>query len=325
MERISVIVPVYGVEAYLDRCVRSLVEQSYANLEIILVDDGSPDNCGTMCDSWAEKDRRIKVIHKKNGGLSDARNAGLCIATGEYIAFVDSDDWVAENYIEAMALAIERSGAQLAACDVLTVYREDSIKVVSAPCASQRVCGPEEALNDLIHGRGFRAVAWNKLYHRTLLQGVSFPVGKHHEDEFVTYRVLAGAEKLVYVDAPLYFYFQRQGSIMHTTSIKRLDVLDAYLERLCLLGEHFPNLYTHDKAAFCVSCAVFYQAALFQQMQDSRQYKEKIRCLRRRIHFSAAEISHLPRRQLVYVLGTGCCMDLFCRLLCLRKEENNYA
>ncbi|MBQ6857596.1 MAG: glycosyltransferase, partial [Lachnospiraceae bacterium] len=94
MDLISIIVPVYKVEMYLDRCVRSLVEQSYTNLEIILVDDGSPDNCGIMCDRWTEKDRRIKVIHKKNGGLSDARNAGLRIAAGEYIAFVDSDDWI---------------------------------------------------------------------------------------------------------------------------------------------------------------------------------------------------------------------------------------
>ena len=108
MDLISVIVPVYKVEPYLDKCVRSIVEQTYQNLEIILVDDGSPDNCGAICDAWAEKDSRIKVIHKENGGLSDARNAGMDVATGQWIAFVDSDDWIAEEMYESLLNAAKK-------------------------------------------------------------------------------------------------------------------------------------------------------------------------------------------------------------------------
>lgn len=323
MDLISVIVPVYKVEPYLDRCVQSIVDQTFRNLEIILVDDGSPDNCGAMCDAWAEKDSRIKVIHKENGGLSDARNAGMAVATGQYIAFVDSDDWIAPDYISAMLYAILSHHAQLAACDVLFVEDDASLspKITASP--SVRICTPEQALENLIHGCGFRAVAWNKLYHRSLLQDVSFPVGRHHEDEFITYKLLARAEKLIYIEAPLYFYLQRPGSIMRTLSIKRLDALDAYLERHELFRQHFPRLYTQDKVSFCISCAAFYTTALSQQFSDRQQFKEKIIRLRRQISFSFSELLTLRPKQLVYVLGTGCSIDLFCRILHLRKGGNS--
>ena len=121
---ISVIVPVYKVEPYLDRCVQSVVNQTYPNLEIILVDDGSPDQCPVMCDTWAKKDPRIRVIHKKNGGLSDARNAGMAAASGEYISFVDSDDWIAPEMLERLVKALERDDSDIAACAVEMVWED---------------------------------------------------------------------------------------------------------------------------------------------------------------------------------------------------------
>lgn len=320
MELISVIVPVYKVEPYLDKCVQSIVDQTFQNLEIILVDDGSPDNCPAMCDAWAAKDDRIKVIHKENGGLSDARNAGLAVATGDYIAFVDSDDWIDIHYLYHLYRAIQETGAGIAACDIRTVGESDA-PVPAAPMeAPIRVCTPEEAIGDILRGEGFRAVAWNKLYRRDYLAGERYPEGKHHEDEFFTYRILAKAETLAYVDLPLYCYLQRSGSIMHTLTLKRLDALDAYLERLAFLEMRFPALYARDKVTFCVSCAALYRQGLTMTSPDRPAFLAKIRAARAQVQFAPSELARLPRRDLVYVLGTACpVLDPFCRLLNLRK------
>ena len=126
---ISVIVPVYNVAAYLDRCVKSIVNQTYADLEIILVDDGSPDQCGTMCDNWAMKDKRIKVVHKENGGLSDARNAGIEVASGDYIGFVDSDDWIEPDMYQDLLEAVEREGAELAVTGINRTYDNEFSRI----------------------------------------------------------------------------------------------------------------------------------------------------------------------------------------------------
>lgn len=313
MDLISVIVPVYKVEKYLDCCVQSIVDQTYTNLEIILVDDGSPDNCPAMCDAWAMRDNRIRVIHKKNGGLSDARNAGMAVATGVYIAFVDSDDWVDSRYISAMYQSIGDTDAGIAACDIRFVTEGEAVPPTSE-WDGYRVCAPEEAIADILVGQGFRAVACNKLYHRRYLAGEKYPVGKHHEDEFFTYRILAKAEKLVFVKLPLYNYLQRSGSIMHTITMKRLDALDAYLERLAFLKPRFPELYRRDKITFCVSCAAFYRQGLGMKDPERTTFLEKIRTSRKQVRFSVNEFLHMPSREQLYVLSTAISLDLFCRL-----------
>lgn len=320
MDLISVIVPVYNVEKYLDRCVQSIVNQTYQNLEIILVDDGSPDGCPAMCDAWAEKDNRIRVIHKENGGLSDARNAGMEIANGEYIAFVDSDDWVSPDYIDAMYQAIRNTGGEIAACDVVISYG-DIEPAVSAQGAALRVCNAEEAIGDILQGKGFRAVAWNKLYKKSLLENEQYPVGKYHEDEFFTYRILAKARKLVYVDCALYAYFQRPGSIMNSVSIKHLDALDAYLERLAFLKKKYPQLYAKDKFVFCASCVGFYQYADRNCTPDAARMQEKIKRCRKKVHFNVQDFRQATIRQLVYVLGSAISIDVFCELLNARNRE----
>ena len=312
MELISIIVPVYKVEEYLDKCVRSVVNQTYSNLEIILVDDGSPDRCGRMCEQWAERDQRIRVLHKANGGLSDARNAGMEIATGTYTAFVDSDDWIAPDFIQTLYDALKKSGAQIAGCDVCTVYPDREPELNGT--GHVRVCTAEEAICDILHGTGFRAVAWNKLYLSSLLQGERYPVGKHHEDEFFTYRIYGKAEKLVYVDTPMYFYLQRQGSIMRSFSIKRLDALEAYLERLDYLKERYPALYAGDKFTFCVACAAMYSQAQQQKDSSTAAIKKKIRRLRKQVSVSPAEYKGVSAKQRLYAMGTGLCIGLFCTM-----------
>lgn len=314
MELISVIVPVYKVEQYLDKCVQSIVNQTYSNLEIILVDDGSPDHCGTMCDAWASKDNRIKVVHKKNGGLSDARNAGMDIATGVYTAFVDSDDWISTDFIQTLYDAVKQGDAQIAGCDVYTVYPDEEPRDRDGD-GNLRICTAEEAIGDILKGQGFRAVAWNKLYLSALLAEERYPVGKHHEDEFFTYRIYGKAKKLVYVDRPMYFYLQRQGSIMHSFTIKRLDALDACLERMDYLKTRFPTLYRADKFTFCLSCAMMYSEALRLKDPSAAEIKKKIKRLRKQISFSLKEYKGTSIKQKLYALGTGIWMELFCRII----------
>lgn len=253
MDLISVIVPVYKVEPYLDKCVRSIVEQTYKNLEIILVDDGSPDNCPAMCDAWAEKDSRIKVIHKENGGLSDARNAGLAIATGDYIAFIDSDDWIAPDFIRELYDAMERTSADIAEC--ATTYVDEVGNVLrqrsAVPMAQMDKL---EALRRLVLEDGIYQTVWNKLYRRHVAMGVLFAVGKYNEDEFWTYQVIDRIEKLAVVQEPLYNYLQRSSSIIGVGyNIRRLDGLEARFQRMEYL-QKYEELAVLTRQQFVFDC-----------------------------------------------------------------------
>ena len=315
---ISVIVPVYNVEKYLNRCVQSIVDQTYKNLEIILVDDDSPDNCPQICEEWAVKDNRIHVIHKQNGGLSDARNAGMAIATGEYIAFVDSDDWIHNQYIERMIKVVTTYNVQLVACDLTEVYGKIQDKPVDIDDVD--VCGAEQAIKTLINGRKFRAVACNKLYHKSLLNGEHFETGRYHEDEFFTYRILGKADSLAFVNAPLYYYFQREGSIMNSISIKHLDALDAYIGRIDYLKNSFPRLYIYDKAVFCVSCANFYRESFNLQGVEQHNCRNRIKICRKKIKFSFYELKNYNLKQLIYIIGSRFCIGVLSRIMLYRRK-----
>lgn len=236
-ELISVIVPIYNVANYLRKCIESIRNQSYQNLEIILVDDGSPDNCGEICEEYAKLDDRIKVIHKTNGGLSDARNYGIEAATGEYFLFVDSDDYIHIDMIRILYEVLKEKNAQVAVCSYqnvqeneVTAYNENYRGVL------QPLLMTEKQMFDshyYLEKRVEFIVAWNKLYHRSLFEYVRYPKGKVHEDEFTTYKLLYQAQKIVYIEAPLYFYVQRENSIMgQKISEKRLLILEALLERM---------------------------------------------------------------------------------------------
>lgn len=310
---VSVIVPIYKVENYLDKCVESIVNQTYKNLEIILVDDGSPDNCPQMCDTWAKKDSRIKVIHKPNGGLSDARNAGMKVATGEYVAFVDSDDFVDEHYSEYLLKAILVSGAKMAACDLAIYYDGDPI-AQKVMFGTINIKSSEEAICDILHNRCVRAVAWNKMFHKELLADERFPVGKYHEDEFFSYRIIHKAEKLVYVDSKLYYYRQRQGSIMASFNSKHLDSLEAGLERLDLLNRYYPNLYTYDKGIFCTGCVQLYRTALRCDC-DKKAIKKEIYNYRKKVVFNKSEFRQYSVKQRIYLFGGRYCLGLFAFVL----------
>lgn len=311
---ISVIVPIYKVEKYLDRCVESIVNQTYKNLEIILVDDGSPDNCPQMCDDWAKKDNRIKVIHKENGGLSDARNTGLKIAKGEYIAFVDSDDWIEKNYIQFLYKAILDNNADLSACDIRFVPDGEDVIEANEDYNSSNVYDCEEALSQLIKGEGFRAVAWNKLYRQNIVINDFFEVGKLHEDEFFTYRIFDKCQKLVYIDIPLYNYRQRSGSIMAVQSIRHLDSLEAGFRRLSFFKEKYPRLYKSDKITFCIGCIAGYANASNGEYDDNDKAKKTIKEYRKRIRFSFKEFLEYSLKERMYVvLSSTLFIGVFCK------------
>lgn len=251
---ISVIVPVYKVEDYLDRCVRSIVSQHYRQLEIILVDDGSPDSCGAMCDAWAEKDCRITVIHKKNGGLSDARNAGMAVATGEMMGFVDSDDWISPEMYQLLYENMRENGSDIAACGVEMVWEDDmESRMLTKPGCC--VLDGQQAMGAIIEESVLKQPVWYKLYKTELIRNIPFAVGKYHEDVFWSYQAIGAAKLVSVTDIPCYHYMQRKGSIMGAGfSEKRLDILEAKVRRLEYVKRNYPALLAQAQSELFMFC-----------------------------------------------------------------------
>ncbi|SHJ28912.1 glycosyltransferase [Pseudobutyrivibrio xylanivorans] len=227
---VSIIVPVYNVEKYLEKCISSLTTQSYENIEIILINDGSKDKSGEICDKFAEKDERVVVFHQKNSGVSVARNKGLELAKGEYIAFVDSDDIVSEKYVEILLDACVNNNAKMSQCNhdrfeddnTIDMYKDDYKE--ACPIISGR-----DICKKIYTIEGVNAtVLWNKLYHRSLFDGLRFPEGKIHEDLYLSYRVFYSVERVAIVPISLYYYRITPESITQKTfSKKNLFYLDA--------------------------------------------------------------------------------------------------
>ncbi len=243
MDKISVIVPVYNVEKYLRNCVESILKQTFHNLEIILVDDGSPDGCPAICEEYALKDDRVKVIHKENGGLSDARNAGIDAATGELIMFVDSDDRISEDMVEKLWHALTAAGADLAVCNVECVAEDTAMLLENDAPIKDEVLPAGTVIRSCLFKRSWVwVVVWNKLYRRKLFDEVRFPKGKIHEDEFIFHHIFLQCGPVACVSDSLYFYTQRGGSITSElkNDIKRLDAAEAmFLRAEALLREGY--------------------------------------------------------------------------------------
>ena len=225
---ISIIVPVYKVENYLERCLISIIRQSYQNLEIILVDDGSPDDCPLLCDAWAEKDKRIRVIHKANGSLSDARNVGIDASHGDYLMFVDSDDYISLEMCQKLMNTAIIEDADIVSCNLYWTYgdgtrRREQMSVFDAP----RVwTGKEMLYHYYVQGSTDLCVVWNKLYKRALFfneeKKIRFPHGRMHEDNAVNYLLYYEADRIAVIPDALYFYVQRNGSIMQQYNDKNM-------------------------------------------------------------------------------------------------------
>ncbi len=244
MPTISVIVPVYKVEPYLRRCVDSILNQTFPDFELILVDDGSPDLCGEMCEEYAGQDARIHVIHQENGGLSAARNTGIdwvfANSDSQWLAFIDSDDWVAPMYLEQLYRAVSETGCRISVCGF---YRTGGEALPEEDSAYEVMSADAYYCTTQIH-EGITAVAWNKLYHKSLFENLRYPAGKLHEDEFTTYKMIYQAGKISVIRGSLYAYFQNQTGIMLSKwNPRRMHILEAVEQQIQFAQtQNYPNL-----------------------------------------------------------------------------------
>lgn len=247
---ISVIIPVYNVEKYLRKCIDSVINQTYKNIEIILVSDTSPDNCEKICDDYAADDLRIKVIHKEKNGLSAARNAGIDIASGKYIGFVDSDDYIAADMYELLYKNIIKEDADMSACGFYDCF-EGEIPKKNKP--KYLVADREEAVHEALVG-DIRVNAWNKLYKSEIFDDIRYPVGKIAEDAFIIIDILMKCQKVVYTSEQKYYYCRREGSLSAAASpLGSFDNIEAYQKNYDKIMLNFPNLRAEALSAKCIA------------------------------------------------------------------------
>lgn len=241
-DTISVIIPIYKVEKYLEKCIQSVINQTYTNLQIILVDDGSPDNCGKICDEYSKKDSRIEVIHKANGGISDARNVGISKANGKYITFVDPDDYILKNMYEILYENLIKNNADISICKYKYIketekidYKLDTNNVV--------VMNKMQAMKELLINKTITNHLWNKLYKKETFDNIQFPTGKKYEDLYVMYLLFEKSSKIVYQDTTKYIYINREQSILHNKNPNMIqDYINCINNRYMYLSNKYEEL-----------------------------------------------------------------------------------
>ena len=270
---ISIIVPVYNVEKYLKKCVYSILNQSYKNLEVILVNDGSTDNSGKICDELSREDSRIKVYHKDNGGLSDARNYGVAKANGEYVGFVDSDDYIDQYMYENLYKAIRKYNTQIAECGITRVYKNNKLRPHYDGEEYSLVVDREGYLKEYLENRKVYGAAVCKLLSIDLAKVLKFPDGKVYEDVFYTLELLKKVDKYTLISGNYYYYYIRGNSITTKTfSSRDMD----YIEIIDKIGEYTLNNYTKLKEKLFIRQGFAYLSIFNQiiQLNDYRQIPE---------------------------------------------------
>lgn len=271
---ISIIVPIYKVERYLNRCIDSLINQDYKDIEIILVDDGSPDRCGQICDGYAMKDDRIKVIHQVNGGLSAARNSGIDIASGEYLMFVDSDDYVTSDFCSCALNAAIKNNSDIVVFGHTELYSSYT-KNVNIEYSQEAKLSNLEALLVLFNGN-INSYAWNKIYKASLFQNIRYPVGRLYEDVGTTYLLFDKAESVFLSSKILYYYQQRSDSILG----KKMTVKDAidWFDMLCMRHEFIAKKYPQliSQIASCDVHSAMYCLTNLYTFDGYRQKKREM-------------------------------------------------
>lgn len=272
---ISVIVPVYKVEPYLKRCVDSIRNQTYSNLEILLIDDGSPDRCGEMCDELAKEDKRIRVVHKKNGGLSSARNAGLDIASGAYIGFVDSDDWIDLNMYQFLYDRMIQQNAQISCCAIAYSDGERVIGYMNDKFDDTLTLNAAQAQVELTQNYRVTNSVDDKLFERSIWEDLRFREGAIYEDAFIQHQCIHKAKCITYAAKPLYFYFQSPDSILRgNISLKHYDLVISGEERIAFYEAYYPQAVDYAKAAHVMACIdLLYKTHSNQQWNT---YREKM-------------------------------------------------
>ena len=309
---ISVIVPVYNVEEYLSECVDSILTQTFEDFELILVDDGSPDRCGDICDNYKDKDARVHVIHKKNGGLSDARNAGVGQAKGAYVTFIDSDDIIHRDYLKYLYKAAKRYDADIVQ-GLLTSNLEklgSKGKDRHQQAYDVRVLTGETAIRDYLTYRTFFSNSTVKLIRKTLFDDIEFPVGKYSEDEYTTYRLVLKSGKAVCLPRYIYYYRLREGSIVRSYNEKRFEVC-----------EELPDLIKNEvrKAGFDCSSELDYKNMRIQlkiyndfiQGGKYRDFKVKMKELEKRVKRIPVDKSVWDKKYIMIRLAVSYMPELY--------------
>lgn len=297
---ISVVVPVYNVEKYIDKCVESIVRQTYSNLEILLIDDGSTDNSNKKCDDWVTLDKRILAVHKENGGLSSARNKGIEIAHGSKIIFIDSDDYIEENMISILAQNMEMYSAQISACGYDMVYDDRIIPIMEGQ--DVKLYNKDTVFDVLLHRDNLGVIACNKLYNIDLFEGVRYPMGKHFEDISTTYKLLAKADSIVYIPQVLYHYIQRSDSINGNNFKKKVfnatiyDMKFAADELLAYVERYRPA----SLAPISIGCLDYYLRVINQEILFdcfSIEFVEEIKILGKKYMHSILSAEYLSMKK----------------------------
>ena len=285
MAKISVIVPVYKVEAYLKRCVDSILGQTYSDFELILVDDGSPDNCPQICDEYAEKDSRVRVIHQQNGGLSAARNAGIDWmfrnSDSEWFSFIDSDDYVHPRYLEVLLNAAESTGCDVSIGNYIE-FSGDSVVPEENIAVPQKI----ETEKFFIEKNVNAIIACGKLYRRKCFEEIRYPLGKLHEDEFTTYKILFQKENISFIETPLYFYYQNPESITRKWTPRRLDAVQAIYEQIVYFNKNrFVKAYEW-------SCFHYIENIAGKLQNIGKQLEKDEIVLRKKLRFALKTYKH---------------------------------
>lgn len=278
-KKVSIIVPIYKVEKYIARCVDSILQQTYSNLEVILVNDGSPDNCGKIADHYREKDARIKVIHKQNGGLSDARNKGMELATGAFTMFVDSDDWLNKNMIKTMM----NSGLNFKADVIQTAFYYAYDDQLLIDHRYYKTSDPSVLLDnkalmyELVKNEKVKNFAWGKLYKTELIKHIPFKTGVLFEDVFWAHQVMQQVDSFLILHEPLFYYYQRKDSIVATYSPNSLDIIKGLKERHHFIEQYYEELVDESYKTILQTCLVHYNLLVINRKSDKdRFYRREI-------------------------------------------------
>lgn len=270
---LSVVIPVYNVDQYLDRCIESVVEQTFRNLEIILVDDGSTDNSGYKCDLWAKKDDRIIVIHKQNGGLSSARNAGIEAARGDYLAFVDSDDFIEKDMYKCLITATLNYGKDIACCGrFIDIWGEKTKEAFVLD--EVRVFSTKESIREVLLLKTVDVAAWDKIYKKSLFQKIRYPVGKISEDAAVIFQIIHASNGIVHTGKPFYHYIYRKGSISKSSyDHKKYDVYMNCTRTEKFIAKNYQYL-NRECRIYCCNMVIGLLESMYENRKNFKSYNQ---------------------------------------------------
>ncbi|WEG11510.1 glycosyltransferase [Pullulanibacillus sp. KACC 23026] len=307
-DKISIIVPIYKVEAYLKRCVQSVIQQTYRNLEIILVDDGSPDRCGVWIEAFAKEDSRIRPLHKENGGLSDARNVGMQAATGDYMFFLDSDDWIAPTAIETLMNQLHRFQADVVQSNFYYAYQDyllldDRYYGEVSPV----ILDNPELMRELVKNEKVKNFAWGKLYKTELIKELPFRKGVLFEDVFWAHQVMHRVHRYVILNQPLYYYFQRNDSIVAHYTSRNLDMLRGLKERHWFISMNYKDLVNESLKTLLKQTLIHYHQLLFslekvESRVNRRRLREDFRWIAKNVHLNKQEDWDLTQQMNLFLI-----------------------